>query len=74
MKLKLCMLFAALAFWAPGWADSDRWKDNGNQTLTDAFTGLIWTKHDNLKRVDWEEDQAVLPVTQPRQRKLAPAK
>ena len=48
MKLKLCMLFAALAFWAPGWADSDRWKDNGNQRYR-RFAGLIWTKPDKLK-------------------------
>jgi hypothetical protein len=30
-----------------------RWRDNGNQTLTDTFTGLTWTKRDNLADVDW---------------------
>lgn len=34
-------------------AGNARWKDNGNQTLTDTFTGLVWTRHDNLKDVDW---------------------
>lgn len=32
--------------------DSGRWKDNGNQTLTDTFTGLVWTRHDNLKDIN----------------------
>lgn len=55
MNLRIALMFTALVLPGLCHADSGRWKDNGNQTLTDTFTGLVWTKHDNLKGLQWED-------------------
>jgi len=54
-RIKQAMLLAALLLPCVGLADSGRWKDNGNQTLIDTFTGQQWTKHDNLKNINWND-------------------
>lgn len=52
---RIMLAAVLLAAASPGvMAGDDRWKDNGNNTLTDTFAGLTWTKRDNLKDVDWE--------------------
>jgi len=48
--------FIALTLF-PGFvsAVSGHWKDNGNQTLTDTVTGLIWTQNDNRRDINWDD-------------------
>lgn len=37
----------------PGYGEN-RFRDNGNGTVTDAATGLIWQKADSVKTMDWK--------------------
>ena len=55
MKIRMFAILPALLLGAATLAvadDGGRWKDNGNQTLTDTFTGLVWTKRDNLSDIN----------------------
>jgi len=33
----------------------NRFRDNGNQTITDRATGLTWSKHDSKKGMNWQQ-------------------
>ena len=52
MEIRPWLLATMLAFSIGAQANSQRWKDNGNATLTDTFTGLQWAQHDNLHDVN----------------------
>lgn len=55
MKNLWTVIFAAILAWSAFvHADSSRWKDNGNRTLTDAVTGLTWAREYNSEDVRWE--------------------
>lgn len=53
MKRKLWAWIAIALLHGHAHANSARWKDNGNRTLTDTSTGLQWTARDNRDDVDW---------------------
>lgn len=48
----LTMLFATTT--AIAHAAHTRWTDNGNRTVTDTATALVWTASDSREDVDWE--------------------
>jgi hypothetical protein len=48
------MILAVLVCSPLGRADAHRWQDSGTGVLTDVFTGLSWTQHDNLGEIDWK--------------------
>ncbi len=50
--LLLCLAPALPVAWA-----NDRFTDNGDGTVTDSTTGLMWATADNMGDVDWKQAQ-----------------
>ncbi len=58
MKKTIVAVFFAVLLLA-GYAYAGKFKDNGNGTVTDKKTGLIWQKHDDGHIYNWFEAAGV---------------
>ena len=49
----VCMVLFLGAFVSAEYAAADRFVNNGNGTVTDTQTGLMWADHDNGSDINW---------------------